>query len=93
MGGSFVRWSEENHLKLNIVKTKELVIDFRRSRKPPTLITIQGEEVEIVDSNKFLGIHINNRLNWKDNTLCTGTTRCIQEGSEPHVLPAEAQVL
>jgi len=46
----FVRWAEENHLQLNIGKTKELVVDFRRKRKPPTPITIQGVEIETVDS-------------------------------------------
>ncbi len=66
--GSFVCWSEENHLRLNITKTKELVIDFWRNRKPPTPITIQGEEVEIVDSYKYLGVYINNKLDWKNNT-------------------------
>ena len=64
----FVRWSEENHLQLNIGKTKELVVDFRRKRKPPTPITIQGVEIETVDSYKFLGVHINNKLDWSDNT-------------------------
>ncbi|KAJ8412172.1 hypothetical protein AAFF_G00144390, partial [Aldrovandia affinis] len=32
---SFVSWAEENHLQLNTGKTKELVVDFRRSKKPP----------------------------------------------------------
>ena len=35
---SFVRWCDTNHLQLNIEKTKELVVDYRRSKKkrPPT---------------------------------------------------------
>lgn len=45
---SLVHWLEENHRELNITKTKELVIDFQRSRNSPTPITIQEEEVEIV---------------------------------------------
>ena len=36
---------QENHLQLNIGKTKELVVDFRLSRKPPAPITIQGVEI------------------------------------------------
>ena len=48
-------------------KTK--VVDYRRSNKrPPTPITIRGEEVEAVDNYKFLGVHINNKLDWTDNT-------------------------
>ena len=58
----FVRWSEENHLQLNIGKNKELVVDFRWSRKPPTPISIQGVEKEIGDAYKFLGVRINNKL-------------------------------
>ena len=66
---SFVGWCDTNHLQLNIRKTKELVVDYRRSKKrPPTPITIRGEEVEAVDNYKFLGVHINNKLDWTDNT-------------------------
>ena len=64
----FVRWSEENHLQLNIGKIKEQVMDFRLSRKPPTPITIQGVEIETLDPYKFLGVCINNMLDWTDNT-------------------------
>ena len=60
--------SVENHLQLNIGKTKELMMDSRQSRKPPTPITIQGVEIETVDLYKFLGVHINNKLDWSDNT-------------------------
>ena len=36
---SFVWWCDTNHLQLNIRKTKELVVDYRRSKKrPPTPI-------------------------------------------------------
>ena len=59
---------EPPHLQLNIGKTKELVVDFRRSKKPPTPITIQGVEIETMDTYKFLGVHINNKLDWTDNT-------------------------
>ncbi|TWW67247.1 putative RNA-directed DNA polymerase from transposon X-element [Takifugu flavidus] len=30
---SFVRWCRENHLQLNVTKTKEMVVDFRKSIK------------------------------------------------------------
>ena len=60
--------SVENHLQLNIGKTKELMMDSRQSRKPPTPIAIQGVEVKTVDSYKFLGVGISNKLDWTDNT-------------------------
>ncbi|KAJ8002230.1 hypothetical protein DPEC_G00177740 [Dallia pectoralis] len=65
---SFVRWSEANHLLLNTSKIKELVVDFRRNKKPLTPITIQGNEVEVVKVYKYLGVHINDKLGWADNT-------------------------
>ncbi len=66
--GRFVRWSEENHLKLSVSKTKELVVDFQRSRTPPTPINIQGEHVETEDSSKYLEVHINSKPDWSDDT-------------------------
>ena len=67
---SFVGWSDSNHLQLNTNKTKELVVDFRRGKKkpPPIPITIRGDEVEVVETYKFLGVHLNNKLDWSDNT-------------------------
>lgn len=74
---NFVRWCDTNHLQLNIGKTKELVVDFRRRRKSsPTPITIRGEEVEVVDNYKFLGVHLNNKLDWSNNSeASTGRDR------------------
>ena len=52
-------WCKENNLLLNVSKTKEMVMDFRRSTVTPHLpITINGTPVEIVDSYKYLGVHI-----------------------------------
>ncbi|XP_063751874.1 uncharacterized protein LOC134872481 [Eleginops maclovinus] len=70
---NFVGWSDNNHLQLNISRAKELEVDFRRSTKRSlTPITIRGEEVEVVNSYKFLGVHLNSKLDWRDNTdaLC-----------------------
>ncbi len=35
---SFVTWCNNNHLKLNISKTNELVVDCWRTRRPPVLV-------------------------------------------------------
>ena len=64
-----VRWSENNNLILNISKTKEMVVDFRRKNKtslPP--LSINGVEVERVSSFKFLGTTIHESLSWELNT-------------------------
>uniref|UniRef100_A0A8C6M681 Reverse transcriptase domain-containing protein n=1 Tax=Nothobranchius furzeri TaxID=105023 RepID=A0A8C6M681_NOTFU len=65
----FVDWCQQNHLLINAGKTKELVVDFRR-RRPTTVtpVNIQGVGIEIVDSYRYLGVHLNNKLDWSHNT-------------------------
>ncbi|KAK0132238.1 RNA-directed DNA polymerase from mobile element jockey [Merluccius polli] len=62
-------WCSDNHLNLNTKKTKELIIDFRKSRT--TLhsgLSINGEEVERATSFRFLGLYISEDLSWTVNT-------------------------
>ena len=40
----------------------------RWRRKAPTPITVQGVEIETLDSYKLFGALINNKLDWTDNT-------------------------
>ncbi len=50
-------------------KTKEMVIDFRRAGQHHHLpLTINSSEVERVQSTKFLGIHLTDKLTNRDNT-------------------------
>lgn len=65
---SFVEWCEANRLQLNVTKTKEMEIDFRRKKAQLIPICISDCDVEIVDSYKYLGVHIDNKLNWTQNT-------------------------
>ena len=51
---SFTEWCEDNHLDLNVIKTKELIIDFRKNSEDPIASIIHGEEVQIVDTYKYL---------------------------------------
>ncbi|KAI4872192.1 hypothetical protein NFI96_031026 [Prochilodus magdalenae] len=60
----FVEWCTTNHLKLNITKTKEMCIDFRRSRPSQQPISIKGVDVEVVRSYRYLGVHLDERLDW-----------------------------
>ncbi|XP_073674252.1 uncharacterized protein [Garra rufa] len=64
----FVCWCEENHLLLNTSKTKEMVLDFRRNPPSHIPVCIQGLDIEIVDTFKYLGVHLNNKLDWSTNT-------------------------
>ena len=56
---------------LNISKTKEIIVDFRINKIKHTPITVNGEPVEIVDSFRFLGVNITDKLSWSLNTKCT----------------------
>ncbi|KAI3351544.1 hypothetical protein L3Q82_020227 [Scortum barcoo] len=49
-------------------KTKELVVDFRKQRTHLNSVAIRGTEVDIVDSYKYLGVHLDNKLDWTINT-------------------------
>ena len=41
---NFVDWCDSNHLVLNVTKTKEMVIDFRKQTKVPDLIVIKEND-------------------------------------------------
>ncbi|KAI3366547.1 hypothetical protein L3Q82_000679 [Scortum barcoo] len=63
----FADWCLRNNLQINAGKTKELVVDFRRrSHSPPAPVSIQGTDIETVKSYKYLGVHLNDSLDWSD---------------------------
>ncbi len=58
-------WCQENCLSLNVSKTKELFVDFRKSQQRPyTPLMISGTPVERVSSFKYLGVNISEDLTW-----------------------------
>ncbi|KAI5102820.1 gastrula zinc finger protein XlCGF28.1-like [Silurus meridionalis] len=61
-------WCGANNLSLNVDKTKEMVVDFRRAQSDQSPLIIDGSSVEIVKSTKFLGVHLADNLTWSLNT-------------------------
>ncbi len=61
-------WCGANNLSLNVEKTKEVVMDFRRNPVDHPPLTIDTSTVERVSSTKFLGVHITEDLTWTTNT-------------------------
>ena len=61
-------WCQDNNLSLNVIKTKEMIVDYRKMRAEQAPINIDGTEVERVKSFKFLGVHITNKLSWSKYT-------------------------
>ncbi len=58
-------WCQDNCLSLNVSKTKELFVDFRKSQQRPyTPLMISGTPVERVSSFKYLGVNIPEDLTW-----------------------------
>ncbi len=57
-------WCQDS-LSLNVSKTKELIVDFRkRQQRPYTPLMISGTPVERVSSFKYLGVNISEDPTW-----------------------------
>ncbi|XP_072559211.1 uncharacterized protein [Paramormyrops kingsleyae] len=65
---SLVSWCEDNNLTLNTDKTKEMIVDMRKRRRPHQSLFIQELEMERVSIFKYLGVHISEDLTWTLNT-------------------------
>ena len=60
----FGNWCQGNNLVLNIVKTKEMIINFRRQKNDIIPLTVHDEDVDIVTEYKYLGVHIDSSMSW-----------------------------
>ena len=60
--------SQENNLSLNVNKTKEVIVDFRKQQREHRPIHIDVTVVEEVESFKFLCVKITNKLKWSTHT-------------------------
>ena len=54
-------WCKDNNLSLNVIKTKEMIVDDRKKRTEHTPILIDSASVEQVERFKFLGVHFTNK--------------------------------
>ncbi|KAK2905569.1 hypothetical protein Q8A73_009512 [Channa argus] len=70
-----------NNLSLNVDKTKEMVVDFRRAQSDHSPLIIDGSLVEIVKSTKFLGVHLADNLTLSVNT--SSITKKAEESPSP----------
>ena len=74
-------WCQDNNLSLNVSKTKELIVDYRKRRAKQAPINIDGAVVERVESFKFLGVHITNKLS------CSKHTNSVMKRARQHLFP------
>jgi hypothetical protein len=61
-------WCRDNNFSLNMIKTKEMIVDYRKRRTRHAPILIDGAAVEQVECFKLLGVHIPNKLSWSKHT-------------------------
>jgi hypothetical protein len=61
-------WCQANNLSLYAIKTNEMIVDYRIKRTEHAPILIDGVAVEQVESFKFFGVHITNKLTWSKHT-------------------------
>ncbi len=62
-------WCGANNLSLNVGKTKEVVMDFRRNSVDHPTLTINSSTVERVSAHHREGVHITEDLTWTTNTM------------------------
>ncbi len=62
-----VEWCEKSYLHLNVLKTKDMIIDFRKNVPMHTVTYIKGQTVESVQSYKYLGTIIDSKLRFEAN--------------------------
>ncbi|KAK1797780.1 hypothetical protein P4O66_008138 [Electrophorus voltai] len=80
----FVDWCKLNQLQIITGKTKEMAVDFRKSKPPLSPATIDAMDVEVVGIYKYLGIHIDSCNAVVSPVQCSGKT-------EPPVLCEETE--
>lgn len=65
---AFTTWSRRKGLLLNALKTKEMIVDFRRLKRSHQPVIVDGQNIENVQSYKYLGVHLDNKLDWSVQT-------------------------
>ena len=80
----FSAWSKENYLDLNVAKTEEMVVDFRKNLPPVPDLIIDDVVVERVDEYRYLGTVLDNNLTFDSNVdsihkKCQSCIYCLQK--------------
>ena len=62
-----LKWTDENVLRLNPTKCKEMQIDFRRVHGASIPLESEGKQFEVVKSAEILGLTVRDDLKWNDH--------------------------
>ena len=61
----FIQWCKSSFLTINVSKTKEMMIDFRKTRPTTVPLSINDQAVESVQQYRYLGTVIDDRLSFE----------------------------
>ena len=67
--GKYSNYFNMNKLSLNEAKTKYMIFTQKRCSSNTPVLTINGSLLERVSTIKFLGVVLNDKLDWKDHKL------------------------
>ena len=59
-----IDWSNDNKMKINEKKTKEMYISTKRTPVPPTPLVMNGQGIERIKVFKLLGVWFQDDLSW-----------------------------
>ena len=58
-------WLKVNKLSLNVKKTHYMILTSKRTSQPHHVIKIEGHKIDEVQNTKFVGVYLDNKINWK----------------------------
>ena len=61
-------WTDNQKMKLNIKKTKNMIFNFSKKFKFSTQLSVKNENIELIKEAKLLGTFITDDLRWNKNT-------------------------
>ena len=60
-------WFDSNKLTLNINKTQMIMLSRKKILTPQNQVILRNEVVQQVNKAQFLGVMVDQHLNWKDH--------------------------
>ncbi len=83
----FVHWCNSSFLDINVAKTKEMCIDFRKNSPLISPVVMDSQAVELVQQYKHLGTVIDNKLCFElqVDVGCTIAHQCMQFYHQHHL--------
>ena len=81
-----MKWCNQNSLEISTLKTKVIFWSKTREKSHPKSIKFDGHKIKISKTVKYLGVTIDNKLNWNDHIQnvvkkCKKSTICHQKSN------------